>query len=787
LSDDTGDRPNSEDNPERTMFDMDLLARIQAQEAIEAQKGLDGTTDPESSLDDLEGEPSTIDEPTAAGVPSPTPFEGEVSLASSVGPDLAHAFDERPTEDGFGETSDATGLTKAEGGVFDERPTEDGFGETSDATGLTKAEGGAFDERPTEDGFGETSDATGLTEAEGGALDEPTSAGTFPSRPRPTERVTTDDLWADGSDNIDLAGGPPRGAEVSHAEATAAIDLQALDDTGNLEPEVAAQVRAELGEENTDPESAEGNSIELVPHHPQHPQIEVGHRALVIGRSETADLAIADDTLSRRHCSLWYRKHELWVEDLNSGNGTFVNGQRISEPTLLRAGDEVLIGQTIRYSVPNFAPPDVTDAPLEQGTLMGSQGGYSTTFAHTGSLLKPSRLKRILPLAAAVLVFVMGISVFGVRHKRAYAQQAQLDRATQAFFQGIEAYKTSDLDGAVQALEQAKGIDEKHPRLALYLARVHALRATHQALDRVEKSLTNGALDDATTTLYALTPTAYSKARIEGLERKVQAARLSKEVERFNGFVVQKNFNLAVALLEDLRRGALRELPEEIARLAKKLPKGSAFKGAEGVTAAKLKTTPRNRRSSIEGPLKRVHLALRQGQIEAAFTINRDLAASGVRAASRLEGSGNLAELRERHRMAESAVGERNWRQGLAATDRALKLIRKISPSARGTLRKLKHLRAEAWLAKATDLGNNSKLCEARKALDNAAKNNSKNNKVKNGFTRLRNFAKTKLDFAVRRLAEGSSKAAMTPHLKLAQCLAKRGGPIWKEARKLLR
>jgi hypothetical protein len=738
LSDDTDDSPDS--NPERTMFDTELLARIQAQEAAEQELALDDVTGPE---------------PVAASL------EHEVSASE----DPEHAFDERPTEDGFGDADELA--TSANAG-----------GDAEAATVEHTAANPEIDEEPD------------LTLAEQSAVDEPTSAGTFPSRPAPEPPEGSEDLWAEGTDNVDLSGRLPTADEASRAEATAAIDLKGLEDTGNLEPEVGAQVRAELGEENTDQESPAEDSIRLIPHHPQHPEIEVGHRALTLGRSSGIDITIADNTLSRRHCSLWFRGGELWVEDLNSGNGTFVNGDRVTDPRLLVEGDELLVGQTIRFAVPEFRrsePAPVNEEAQSPQTLMGSEGGYSTTFAHTGSLLVRNRIRRLLPFVASALILLMGIVVFAVRHNRANAQQVQLNQASDAFFAGIDAYKVADLDGATKAFKTAQEIDPKHPRLPLYLAQTAALRTTAQALDGVEKHLANGALDDAAATLYSATPTANTKNRINTLEGKLQKARLDKDIKRFGEHVTHKNYNLALALLQTMRNGALSERPEEIARLAGQLPPGMKVKGRSPTPSSTQKTQKRNRRSSIEGPLKRMHIALRQGRIEQAFKINRDLAASGVRAASRLEGSGNLAELRERHRMAESAVAERNWRQALAATDRALKLVRKISPSARGTLRKLKHLRAEAWLAKATELGNNSKLCEARKALDNARKNNSSNQKVKNGFSRLRNFAKTKLDFAKKRLAEGASKGGMTPHLKLALCLAKRGGPVWKETRKLLR
>ena len=53
-----------------------------------------------------------------------------------------------------------------------------------------------------------------------------------------------------------------------------------------------------------------------------------------------------DDFASSRHASIEPRADGVWVEDLGSTNGTFVNGERITKKTQVRAGDAVRIGQT---------------------------------------------------------------------------------------------------------------------------------------------------------------------------------------------------------------------------------------------------------------------------------------------------------------------------------------------------------------------------------------------------------------------------------------------------------
>lgn len=66
----------------------------------------------------------------------------------------------------------------------------------------------------------------------------------------------------------------------------------------------------------------------------------------MIGREDT-DLAIDDPELSRRHAVVRPFANRIQVEDLGSTNGTYVDGTRIAEPTLLGGGAEIKIGTTV--------------------------------------------------------------------------------------------------------------------------------------------------------------------------------------------------------------------------------------------------------------------------------------------------------------------------------------------------------------------------------------------------------------------------------------------------------
>lgn len=66
---------------------------------------------------------------------------------------------------------------------------------------------------------------------------------------------------------------------------------------------------------------------------------------VVIGRSSASEFPITNDTVSSRHARLSYHHNQWWLEDLNSTNGTYLNGEPVSTPTVIVAGDELRVGQ----------------------------------------------------------------------------------------------------------------------------------------------------------------------------------------------------------------------------------------------------------------------------------------------------------------------------------------------------------------------------------------------------------------------------------------------------------
>jgi diguanylate cyclase (GGDEF)-like protein len=66
----------------------------------------------------------------------------------------------------------------------------------------------------------------------------------------------------------------------------------------------------------------------------------------VLGRSDEVDLRLIDEGVSRRHAALVKSGDRVLLEDLESANGTYRNGVRVSNPVVLEDGDKITLGGT---------------------------------------------------------------------------------------------------------------------------------------------------------------------------------------------------------------------------------------------------------------------------------------------------------------------------------------------------------------------------------------------------------------------------------------------------------
>jgi hypothetical protein len=84
---------------------------------------------------------------------------------------------------------------------------------------------------------------------------------------------------------------------------------------------------------------------------PEGEELTLNSSALLLGRGSENDVNLArDEYASSKHLRVEPRRDGVWVEDIGSTNGTYLNGIRLTRPKKLAPGDVVRVGETeLRY------------------------------------------------------------------------------------------------------------------------------------------------------------------------------------------------------------------------------------------------------------------------------------------------------------------------------------------------------------------------------------------------------------------------------------------------------
>ena len=268
---------------------------------------------------------------------------------------------------------------------------------------------------------------------------------------------------------------------------------------------------------------------------------------LVIGRDEDCDLPLSDIAVSRRHARISLQGVAFVVEDLDSNNGTLLNGDRISAPTELVAGDELVIGErTLRFVALNEAPPTDARAPVVSGTegeaAFEAEAGMSqidlpaaeeepvSNEAESG---RGRALRRAMIYAAGILVAI------GLAGASAYAWRRQLQAAAEAersvrirthFLQSVALVRAERFGDAQRMLASLAEIEPSHPRLQEYREHVQGELRQWDLLQRAAVRFQAGDIAEALEILDRVSPdSAYAKEaarRAQSYEKRRSGDRL---------------------------------------------------------------------------------------------------------------------------------------------------------------------------------------------------------------------------------------------------------------------
>ncbi len=93
---------------------------------------------------------------------------------------------------------------------------------------------------------------------------------------------------------------------------------------------------------------------------------ELAPASYLIGRAEHADIGLRDLGISRHHARLIHEEIGVFIEDLGSANGLFVNGTRVTQRVALQEGDKLALG---RGTILKFGYVDQLDQQFQQDLL----------------------------------------------------------------------------------------------------------------------------------------------------------------------------------------------------------------------------------------------------------------------------------------------------------------------------------------------------------------------------------------------------------------------------------
>ncbi len=113
-----------------------------------------------------------------------------------------------------------------------------------------------------------------------------------------------------------------------------------------------------------------------------------------IGRGSKNSIVIRDNEVSRDHCRLVRFSESYEIQDLDSSNGTFVNGQRVASPWLLQFGALIELGDTITLEFEQGSFEDHPDAIPRVAPIAVAEGLH-----YSMVMLRGPNIGRIFPLS----------------------------------------------------------------------------------------------------------------------------------------------------------------------------------------------------------------------------------------------------------------------------------------------------------------------------------------------------------------------------------------------------
>jgi hypothetical protein len=118
-------------------------------------------------------------------------------------------------------------------------------------------------------------------------------------------------------------------------------------------------------------------------------QFSITGMEATVGRHKGCDIQIDEPEVSRKHARITWSGTGYVVEDLRSANGTFVDGERVTEPRALKDGDLLRLGNHVELAFQVAAPIPSDERPTEMADAVEPPSGEPVPPPAHGPPLEP--------------------------------------------------------------------------------------------------------------------------------------------------------------------------------------------------------------------------------------------------------------------------------------------------------------------------------------------------------------------------------------------------------------
>jgi pSer/pThr/pTyr-binding forkhead associated (FHA) protein/tetratricopeptide (TPR) repeat protein len=473
----------------------------------------------------------------------------------------------------------------------------------------------------------------------------------------------------------------------------------------------------------------------------QSSDVEVVSDKFIMGRSPDSDLVIPDSLISRHHATIEKRDDGWYLVDNNSGNGTFLNDERIRDE-LLYDGDVIQLGDAI---VTFTAPGGAADqAPRLDATQMlpaaevdGAPSGTSVTGTTTGDPRKRKR-KKLLLLVGVVAVLLLGLGLvkkFVIDAEpegptpaqiaaRKQAERAKAEKLARADFEKVkEMVKQEQWQEALPLIRKIADFLKDDKTIQDYRATIEKEAAAETAISTAGALLEQEKYDEAIAALAKLPAESMQADEAEKLKQRIEEARMSGQLEQARQAMLDERWDDAITVADEL----LQSFPDSEAAAEIKRKAEEAKEKHERKLAAQQRRKRRRRRRPVKPkpPPKPKYLLVgkaldlyRAEKIDEALSqaSNAGVSADGVKTLRRFQ--------QFYKRGMEMARNPGQSAQGIKFLTKAVQLDRKLGGGKGQITRNLKEKLAKVYFLQGVDAHTRKKYPLAYKSFVNARRYN---------------------------------------------------------------